>query len=201
MKRTIMRFTILALAAAAACTPPNAHRGDGRASSGGMVDSVLPWDTALARFRADLEEPAGLQGGAASREELVRRFIHALERRDTAALARLVVDRAEFSYFYYPTSPFARPPYDLAPGLMWFNLETRSRRGISWALHVLGGRPLGYLDHACPPDQRRVEGSQTLWLHCVVRRAGSGDTTHQRLFGVIVERQGRYKFLSYANRL
>ena len=50
------------------------------------VDSIVPRDVELTRFRAGLAEPVGLTGGETSRDALVRHFMTALERRDTVAL-------------------------------------------------------------------------------------------------------------------
>jgi hypothetical protein len=194
------RFAFVAAAwlagAAAAC-----DRGTVARAAPVRVDSVVPRDVALARFREGLREPTGLSGGAASREALVGTFVRALERRDSATIAVLALDRAEFAWLYYPTSPEARPPYDLEPGLMWFLLEGRSRQGLTHLLEERGGRPLGYLEHACE-GAPRLEGANSVWAPCVVvRLQAPGDTVGERLFGAIVERGGTFKFVSYANSL
>jgi hypothetical protein len=165
------------------------------------VDSVRPRAVELAEFRAGLEEPTHLNGGADSRDALVRGFLRALERRDTAALSGLLLTRAEFAYLYYPTNPEALPPYDLAPGLMWFLLEGNSRRGLAHLLEERGGRPLGAAWYACDETPSR-QGANLVWTACVVRRLqATGDTARERLFGPIVARHGRFKFVSFANRL
>ncbi len=128
-------------------------------------------------------------------------FVRALERGDSAALAVLALDRAEFAWLYYPTSREALPPYDLDPGLMWFLLEGRSRQGLAHLLEERGGRPLRYLGHTCE-EAPRQEGANTVWAPCVVARLQApGDTVVERLFGAIVERRGTSKFVSYANSL
>jgi len=48
----------------------------------------------------------------------------------------------------------------------------------------------------------QAEGANRLWHACRVRRtAEAGAALEQRLFGSIIERDGRYKFVSYANGL
>jgi hypothetical protein len=112
----------------AACTGPDAPP---RAQAAPVhIDSAIPKDEELRRFRRGLIEPAELTGGARSRDALVRSYVSALERGDTAALAALVITKAEFAYIYYPTNPQARPPYDLSPGLMWFMLQQRSEVAV-----------------------------------------------------------------------
>lgn len=162
---------------------------------------MVPRQASLARFRQGLTNPHRLEGGASSRDELVRSYVYALERRDTTALLGLVITRAEFAYLYYETSPQASPPYDLAPGLFWFILQQHSRKGLLRALEDRGGRPLGYLGYRCEEAPSR-HGGNAVWGPCLVRRAQAvGDTVKERLFGPIVERDGRFKFLSYANKL
>lgn len=184
--------------AAAACGsdgPPPA-----RAAIVTHVDSVIPREVEVTRFRAGLVEPAGFTGGAASRDALVRRFIGALERRDTAALADLLLTRAEFAYLYYPSHPEAHPPYDLSPGLMWFLLDGRSKQGMAHLLEDRGGRPLSFAGYSCAARSR--QGDNVVWTGCVVRRRESGfEPVTELLFGPIVQRGGRFKFVSYTNKL
>jgi hypothetical protein len=165
------------------------------------VDSVVPIDTALARFRQGLEAPAGLASGAGSLDELIGTFVKRLEARDTAGLTALALTRAEFAYLYYPTVPEARPPYELSPGLLWFMIEGNSARGLATALAERGGTALGYVGHRCP-GRPREDGENTVWPLCIIRRLQApGDTVEERLFGPILERGGQFKFVTFANKL
>jgi hypothetical protein len=170
------------------------------AARSGYVDSAIPIEEALRRFRAQLPRPAGLKGGYPSREKLVRAFARAVETRDTAALRRMVMDRGEFAWLYYPSSPLSRPPYELSAGLMWFQMQGESERGASRLLSERAGHALGYIGHNCAPP--RVEGKNRIHSSCELRRVTAArDTLAERLFGLILERDGRYKFVGYANRL
>lgn len=170
------------------------------ASTVRQVDSAIPIDEALRRFRRDMPKPNSLHGGFGSREKLVREFVRAVEIQDTAALRRMVLKADEFAWFYYPSSPLSRPPYELAPALMWFQLQGESEKGASRLLAERAGRPLRYVDHSCAPA--RVEGKNRIHSHCELRRlTPAGDTVAERLFGLIVERDDSHKFVSYANRL
>jgi hypothetical protein len=165
-----------------------------------VIDSALPIEEALRRFREGRPRPAALRGGRPGREALVRAFVTALERRDTAALRHLVLDAEEFAWLYYPSSPMARPPYELAPDLMWLQLQGLSEKGASRLLSDRAGAPLGYAEHTCASE--RAEGENRIYGHCVLRRVtAGGDTVPDRLFGLILERGGVYKFVSYANKL
>ena len=137
----------------------------------------------------------------ASRESLVRAFARTLERRDSTTLRQLVLSRAEFAYLYYPSAPQGLPPYDMNPDLMWFMLSIQGEKGMHRALNERGGQPLHVVGTRCNenPD---TQGENTLWGPCVIRRIeAAGDTLDERLFGPIIEREGSYKFLTYANKL
>ena len=178
--------------------------GTARAEAGPpatRVDSAVPREVALARFQQASRRTTELVGGARSRDQLVRTFARAVEAGDTAAFRRLVLSRGEFAYLYYPTSGQGLPPYDLSPDLMWFMLVERSNRGVGLLLNERAGRPLAFAGYRCLGDST-VEGRNVLWGPCLIRRAQApGDTVEERLFGPIIRRDGRYKFVSYANKL
>lgn len=165
-----------------------------------VIDSVLPIGVALESFRSGLSRPAGLSGGFGSREALVRAFVAALEATDTSALRRMVLGKAEFAWLYYPSSHLSRPPYELPPELLWFQMQGQSDKGASLLLSDRAGIDVGYLGHDCASERR--EGENRVHGHCVLRRAtAAGDTVGERLFGLVMERNGRFKFVSYANKL
>jgi len=173
-----------------------------RARRGYIIDSVLPVEEEIRRFQATIPgRPNAFANAARSRRELVKQFVRALEQHDTTALRRLVVDRAEFGYLVYPTSPNAAPPYRQSPDLVWLSRSASTDKAVSRLFDRFGGKPLGYAGFACPDSTDR-QGANTLWSACVVNRVGSaGDTTRLRMFGAIVGREGRFKFLSLTNGL
>jgi hypothetical protein len=196
--RGVMVLAVLWVAASGCAD--GAASGNRRPAAVGVTDSALPIEEALRRFRAGRTEPAGLRGGQPDRESLVRALVAALETRDTAALRGLVLDAEEFAWLYYPSSPISRPPYQLAPDLMWMQLQGQSEKGASLLLSDRAGGPLGYLDHRCGSE--RTEGENRIFGHCVLRRiTARRDTVEERLFGLIVARGGVYKFVNYANTL
>jgi hypothetical protein len=172
----------------------------GARDAGTVVDSLPPRDVALAQFRAGLPEVTGFSGGAPTRDALVREFVRALTSADTAALRQLTLSRAEFGWLYYPSTPQGLPPYDLSPGLLWTMLALHGERGLRHALEGFGGRPARYLAHNCDARVSR-EGANTVYGPCVVRLALAADTVERRLVGLIVNRGGRFKFVSLANKL
>jgi hypothetical protein len=173
-----------------------------RARPGYIVDSIIPIAEALRRFRADIPEaPSSLEGGAGSRDALVAMFATAVGRADTAALARLAITRAEFAYLVYPSSPHSAGPLRQAPELVWMRMRSAHTRGLGRMLDRYAGRPLELAGYRCPAAAE-LQGENALWSGCVVLIAGAaGDTVERRLFGSIIEREGRFKFAGFANGL
>jgi hypothetical protein len=199
--RWIELVGIVGVVAGAAACQASATR-EGKATGGAStVDSVIPREEALRRFREGVPPVERLEGAESSIETLVAAYVRALETRDTAAVARLAISRAEFAWLYYPTTPHGFPPYDVEPGLMWFLLNSRSDKGARRALSVYGGHQLKVLNQDCGPSGTR-EGENTIWGPCIVRWVNEGgDTATTRLLGQLIERDHRFKVLSYSNDL
>lgn len=194
----------VACLASLACKPASgsqvADTAAASAAPAGIVDSVFPPEEAMRRFREKLPVVSELASAEPTRDALVRRFVSAIERRDTATLRTMVMTRGEFAYLYYPTSPHARPPAQQPPALVWFLHTQSSEKGVSRALNRFGGRRIGVRGHTCSPPAR-VEAENVIWDDCRLHIGTGGDTSSIRLFGGVIERGGRFKILSYANDL
>ena len=180
---------------AVAIAPDSAPRG--------VVDSIFTVGEDIARFKAARGNPsaARLANGSASRDALVQRFIHAVERRDTADLRAMLLTDAEFIDLYYPASMYVRPPYRQSPDLVWFLMQESGGKGIRRALDRFGGQPLGYKGYRCA-EEPVVRGENRFHSHCEVRWASvSTGSKLIRLFGPVMERDGQFKFISYTNDL
>lgn len=162
------------------------------AASGGTVDSILPVAEMLARFQATTSGSVdSISRGSTSIDALVSRFAVAIAKRDTAAFNAMLIDRAEFAWLYYPDSKMSKPPYEAPPGLLWDQMLSGSDEGIRKAMARFGATGLAATAVQCPTVS--IEGRNRLHSDCLV----SGE----RPFSTILERDGRFKFLSYANRL
>ena len=173
-----------------------------RARPGYVIDSVLPIEEEIRRFRVGLTvAPRHFRGGAGTRAELLSRFAAALERRDTVILRQLTIDRAEYAYLVYPGSENTRPPYRQPPAIAWMLLSAGNEKAFHRLVDRYGGKPLDVAGVRCDGVRRRDAGV-TYWPDCRIPTSDeSGRTVWRRLFGSIVERDGRVKFLSYANGL
>jgi hypothetical protein len=172
-----------------------------RASPSYVVDSILPVEEEVRRFRDAVGgQPATrLVGGSRSREALVRRLTKALAADDSADLRAMELNAREFADLVYPESPYTRAPYRQSPALLWNQIRNPSASGYARLVRRLGSLPLGYLDHSCDARPDR-QGRNLIWTNCVVRlMSPNGDTTTHRLFGSIIQRDGNFKIVSYRN--
>lgn len=210
MKRTKTGFRVIAALAGLAAIaglgcdrPAEAYpaSGDEKVEDGTamIVDSILPSGVALQRFQSELVPVHGLSAGVRSRDELVTRFVRAIESADTATLETLLVSKAEYAFLYFPTSTYSRKPYELPPGIAWLLSEQNSQKGLIRVTRRLGGKKLNYGGYECSTTV--TEGENRFWRTCLVDYVdpSSGQRVSKKLFGAIMEHAGRYKFLSYAN--
>lgn len=209
-------FSVRRALALAALTVACSH-GDGGANAGGatrnsagaqdyrkqpgyIIDSLLPMEEYLRRFRVGMTEPTALTSGMPERDALVRTFMTALAKRDTGQLSRMTLTKAEFAWLYFPHHPISRPPFELPPELTWFQIGANGHKGSVRMLERFGGQTLRYLGHVCPDSSIRAVGEGREYDRCrviVARAGGARDTL--RFFGPVFERRGQFKFVSYAN--
>jgi hypothetical protein len=170
-----------------------------RAQPGYIIDSILPIQEQLRRFRLGLDTVSQLQRPETSSGSLVRAFAASLAQADTAALLRLAVSRAEFAWLVYPDSPLSTPPYQQAIDIAWLRHAAASSSGLARLLNRIGGQALHLQSWRCA-NQPTIEGSNRIWGDCVVTfTVGGAEPATLGLFSSIIERQGRFKILSYAN--
>ena len=165
-----------------------------RATPGYVVDSILPPEDALRRFRAGLDSITTLDG-APSREGLVRRFFAALDRRDASSLRALAITKTEFAWVVYPDSRLSRPPYYQPPEIAWMLLQNPSNTGFGRLLERVAGGRIQHTGYTC--DAPEVDGRVALHRNCRVRMSAAGEVANRKLFGTIVEHAGRFKFLGF----
>ena len=170
-------------------------------AAGGVVDSILPIAEHLRRFRAPLARTDTLRYASPSRTALVERWAAAVGASDTVALNAMIIDRAEFAWLYYADSPMSRPPYEAPPELLWGQMLAASNAGATTLVQrFAGSRPsASRLRCPTPPD---TQGGNVLHAGCTVRLSAPGrPPVEGALFGTILERDGRFKFVGLSSRL
>lgn len=169
------------------------------AAGAARADSQYAPAAMIARFRQQ-QAPARVTAfgsdASTSRDALVARYVHALEHADTAAFRAMRLSLGEFAWTYYADAPLAKPPYELDPDVMWMQISAQSDRGLTRALQRFGGRPFGLTTTRCEAPTT----SGALRFHtCTITGTITGRAVALPLS--IVERDGRFKFVGYANQL
>lgn len=199
---------MLFLSATACSNTPEPSTDDAQAkhvaevvAAGGVVDSILPIAEHLRRFRIDLSATDTLRHASASRDALVARWAVAIGGNDTTALNAMIMDRSEFAWLYYTDSPMSKPPYEAPPALLWGQLLAASNKGATQLVNRFGGSTVtvGQLRCPTPPDS---QGANRLYDRCTVRLSARGrQAVAGTLFGTIIERDGRFKFVGLSTDL
>jgi hypothetical protein len=193
-RRPLRRPAALAVFALAAL--PGCSQGDAAArpetAAPSTAESVLP----AAIPELSLEELA-VEGAATSLDELLRTVERALADRDTTRLLDLMVSADEYRTIIYPALPAAHPPIGASFESIWVTHYPDAWRGLKRVLGRYGGRDVRILAvrfEAADQDHRNFILHET----SVVDIEVDGRREHgQRLFGSVVDVNGRWKILSY----
>ena len=173
-----------------------------RTLPGYVIDSARPIPEEIRRFAARIggDPVTSFAHASASRETLIRRVVRDVTHADSTDLAAAAVTPREFIDLVYPSSPYTHPPYEQPPDLVWMQIASPSAAGYRRLLARRGGQAFSYLGHTCAGKPDR-QGPNTLYLDCFITvRDPQNERIKQRWFGTIIERDGRFKILSYRNQ-
>ncbi len=163
------------------------------------IDSIIPLEESLRRFRVGLAVTTSLQHAMPSRDSLVGALLASIARNDSVALGNMTVNRAEYAYLYYPTSVYARKPYQLAPDIAWMLNAQNNDKGLTRLLARYGGRVLTPKRYECRTLTTETANRHARDCSVTFTDQSNGKVLTQRLFGSIMERDGKFKVLSFAN--
>jgi hypothetical protein len=172
-----------------------------RTLPGYIVDSILPVEETMRRFKARVggTPVTALMNASASRDALVERFVKAVAANDTTDLFAMVMNAREFIDLVYPESPSVKPPYQQDPDLVWRTIQNPSISGFKRLVRRAGGIPMRLVRYGCDPKPG-VQGKNRFWTGCVVTiQEGKKPAEQHRLFGNIIERDGQFKLVSFKN--
>lgn len=172
-----------------------------RTLPGYVVDSILPTEELLRRFRAKVggTTVSALQNASTSRDALVARFVKAVAASDSSELRAMALNAREFADLVYPESPNTKPPYKEDPALMWTTIQNPSQGGFIRLVRRSADIPTKLVDYRCDGKTEK-QGRNTFISGCILRLNGKdGVTTSHRYFGSIIERDHQYKIVSYRN--
>ena len=152
-------------------------------------------------WRPERGAQQSLHAGATSIDDLVMRALSAFASRDTSRLQSLLITQNEFEHIVYPELglhyPSARDARNETRVFLWEQQHLSARKGLYKALRDVGGKRMEQLDVRFADSAKRFltyrlhEGTE------VVVRMPDGSPATLFALGSIIERQGRFKLLSY----
>jgi hypothetical protein len=132
-----------------------------------------------------------------SAEAMSRAVLEAVEQHDRDALRALALNKEEFTEHVWPQLPAARPERNLSPSFVWMSLNQKSSIMLRHVLAAHGGKKYQLV---------RVHflGQTTQFGSFQVHRDGEltvkdaqGREQQVRMFGSVLQKNGRYKVFSY----
>ena len=140
---------------------------------------------------------APLPNACDSPEALSRAVLAAIERRDADTLRTLALSKEEFTEHVWPDLPAARPERNLNASFVWGDLNQKSNIMLRGTLAAHAGTKyelvrITFLGETTQYDSYRVHRESELTVKDL-----NGSDRHLRLFGSVIEKDGRYKVFSY----
>lgn len=132
-----------------------------------------------------------------SPQALSRAVLAAIEQRDADALRMLALNKADFIEHVWPELPSARPERNLTAVWVWGDLNQKSNIMLRETLAEHSGRKytlisVRFLGATTQHMSYRVHRESELSV-----RDASGTERNLRVFGSVIEKDGRYKVFSY----
>lgn len=132
-----------------------------------------------------------------SADALAGAVLSAIESRDIDALNRLALNEQEFREHVWPELPAARPERNLPLSYVWGDLHQKSNASLGAALAKHGGkkyalRSIRFTGETTSYQSYRVHRDSELTV-----TDNEGRDQPVRLFGSVIEKDGRFKVFSF----
>jgi hypothetical protein len=143
--------------------------------------------------------PAGavLSETKASPEAVAEAVLAALADGDREALQRLALTEEEFTRAVWPELPSSRPERNLTVDYVWGDLNQKSRGFLQTLLNEHGGQRYRLVSVDFDGGVTEYETFRVHRDSRVTVEDAAGERRDVRLFGSVLEADGRYKLLSY----
>ena len=148
---------------------------------------------------ADPHPAPSAVGGAFfdSPEEAARQALTLVAEGDRESLSRLALGEADFRKAVYPRLPASLPERNTSAEFLWGMLHQRSRNSLAYTLNRYGGRryeliAVDFMGETTDYGPFQVHRDTVLTVS-----APDGERGTLRIFGSMLEQEGRYKIFSF----
>lgn len=145
--------------------------------------------------RSVVSAPRDLANAQPSPEALSRAYLDALARKDTDAMKALRITRDEFCRYVFPELPAAKTP-NVSCDWVWDQATLKSMAGMARVLNENGSARYEYVSITYASTER-YDSFNVLKSPTVTVRDEQGRQSDVRLFGSILEMDGKYKLFSF----
>jgi hypothetical protein len=132
-----------------------------------------------------------------SPEALARAVLKAIEERDAGALDALALNKQEFTEHVWPELPAARPERNLSADFVWGDLHQKSNVTLRDTLTAHGGNRYEFVRIAFLGDTTTYGSFRVRRESELTVKDPKGASRQIRVFGSMLEKNGRYKVFSY----
>jgi len=140
---------------------------------------------------------APLPNAQESPEALSRAVLAAIEARDADALRALALSKEEFQEHVWPELPAARPERNLSANFVWGDLHHKSNITLRSTLAAHSGKKYEFVSIRFLGDTTAYESYRVHRESELTVRDADGNERQMRMFGSVLEKDGRYKVFSY----
>ena len=166
----------------------------------GSGDATPPDGGESGPERAGAEAPSAARVGGVffeSPEEAAREALALVQAGDAGRLSELALGEAGFRDAVYPRLPASRPERNTSAAFLWEMLHRRSRSSLAYTLDRHGGRryeliALDFVGETTDYGPFQVHRETVLTV-----RAPDGERGTLRIFGSLLEQDGRYQIFSF----
>lgn len=138
-----------------------------------------------------------LDAAASSPEELVRRFLDAVEENNVDHVRRLAITEDEFKTLVYPELPASDPRRNTSAEFVWNTLHTRSESNLYSMMDAVGGRRFTLEELRFTGETTQYETYKVHRESLLVLRDRDGMKQTVRLFGSVLELDHQFKIFSF----
>ena len=123
--------------------------------------------------------------------------VDALNNNDIEKLNRLRVQRKAYLDWIWPEFPASQPPSNFPGDFAWSNLNKKCNVGMKKWIARYGGQNLKFVAIRFDESTETYKGFQLLRGTVLVLKNAAGEKGELRMLGSVVEKDKRYKLLSY----
>ncbi len=145
---------------------------------------------------ASLDTP-GLTGTHASPLAAASAVLALIEAGDAPGLLALALSEAEFREIVYPALPASRPERNTSATFVWDGLYRKSRNSLAFTLDRHAGEAFEVSSVDFLGETTDYGGFLVHRETALTVRRGGGEPEVVRLFGSMIEQDGRFKIFSF----